>query len=240
MKSIHKYRRTILMIFLSTVLVLILLLVPRPILLVLWQTFLSQRLLIGLLLIFNLVALSLLFTSGQRVDEAIFIFFNLRSRRSQLLDFLMTLLTQIGSGWPVLLITAILYYLDYNRLAVELSLGTLTLWLTVETIKALADRSRPYLQLKETRIVGWKARGRSFPSGHTSQAFFLASFLLRYFQLDLAGAAGLYALAIIVGVTRIYVGVHYPRDVIGGALLGTGWGIIISLMDPLLAIRFPL
>ena len=146
MKSIHKYRRTILMIFLSTVLVLILLLVPRPILLVLWQTFLSQRLLIGLLLIFNLVALSLLFTSGQRVDEAIFIFFNLRSRRSQLLDFLMTLLTQIGSGWPVLLIAAILYYLDYNRLAVELSLGTLTLWLTVETIKALADRSRPYLQ----------------------------------------------------------------------------------------------
>src|SRR5690554_161248 len=133
MKSIHKYRRTILMIFLSTVLVLILLLVPRPILLVLWQTFLSQRLLIGLLLIFNLVALSLLFTSGQRVDEAIFIFFNLRSRRSQLLDFLMTLLTQIGSGWPVLLIAAILYYLDYNRLAVELSLGTLTLWLTVET-----------------------------------------------------------------------------------------------------------
>jgi len=36
----------------------------------------------------------------------------------------------------------------------------------------------------------------------------------------------------LIGFTRIYVGAHYPRDVIAGALLGTAWGVLAALVDP--------
>jgi len=41
----------------------------------------------------------------------------------------------------------------------------------------------------------------------------------------------IYLTAILVGFTRIYVGAHYPRDVIGGAILGSVWGMIGGLIE---------
>ena len=41
----------------------------------------------------------------------------------------------------------------------------------------------------------------------------------------------LYAVAALVGFTRIYVGAHYPRDVIAGIVLGSVWGILATLLD---------
>jgi membrane-associated phospholipid phosphatase len=41
----------------------------------------------------------------------------------------------------------------------------------------------------------------------------------------------LYAVAALVGITRIYVGAHYPRDVIAGVVLGSVWGILAMLVD---------
>jgi membrane-associated phospholipid phosphatase len=68
--------------------------------------------------------------------------------------------------------------------------------------------------------------GCSFPSGHTSQSFFMATFLLPYFHVNFLIVLAGYLLAFLVGITRIYVGMHYPRDVIGGAMLGTAWGLL--------------
>jgi membrane-associated phospholipid phosphatase len=56
--------------------------------------------------------------------------------------------------------------------------------------------------------------------------------LSHQFQLALGGAAALYAVAVLVGLTRVYVGAHYPRDVLGGAVLGSAWGILATLVDP--------
>ena len=41
----------------------------------------------------------------------------------------------------------------------------------------------------------------------------------------------LYAIALFVGVTRMYVGAHYPRDVLAGAILGSAWGLLGVLVD---------
>ncbi len=71
----------------------------------------------------------------------------------------------------------------------RVALGTLSLWLVVELIKVLAHRRRPYVRLPEARIVGRRAGGRSFPSGHTSQSFFVATLLTEALQLDLWVAA---------------------------------------------------
>ena len=130
------------------------------------------------------------------------------------------------------LIAGIFFVLSYRRLAVEIILGTLTLWLLVETIKALTDRARPFLDIVGARVIGWRERGRSFPSGHTTQTFFLVTLLMHRFQLGVGGTVILYAVAVLVGFTRMYVGAHYPRDVIGGAVLGSVWGVLAILVDP--------
>jgi membrane-associated phospholipid phosphatase len=47
----------------------------------------------------------------------------------------------------------------------------------------------------------------------------------------MGGSIGLYAIAAVVGFTRIYIGAHYPRDVIAGIVLGSVWGILAALLD---------
>jgi membrane-associated phospholipid phosphatase len=192
---------------------------------------LAQRSLITLLLVFSLLTLSLLWSVGQRLDTWIFLLFNLRGHHPFWLDRVMWTLTQIGNGVVGILLGIFLYFVGYQRLAFELLLGILTLWLAVEIVKAIVERSRPFLSLENTRIVGWRERGKSFPSGHTSQAFFMMTLLIQFFQPGTLITAMLLTTAALVGYTRIYVGAHYPRDVIGGAILGSVWGIFSALIQ---------
>ena len=193
--------------------------------------------LVGMLFLFALIAVSLVWSAGQRLDTWIFLFFNLRGYHPRWLDRVMWLATQVGNMLTAFLLAGLFFVLNTRSLAVEVILGTLTLWLLVETIKALTDRARPFLDLEGTRVIGWRERGRSFPSGHTAQTFFLVTVLSttplsHRFQLGLVGTVALYAVAVLVGFTRMYVGAHYPRDVIGGAVLGSVWGILATLVDP--------
>lgn len=191
----------------------------------------EQRSLVLLLLGFNLITLSLLWSSGQRLDTSIYLMFNLRGYHPLWLDRVMWALTQLGNGLIGLLLAASFYYLGQRHLAVELLLGILSLWLAVEMIKAIIERSRPFITLESSRVIGWRERGKSFPSGHSAQAFFMVTLLAHHFNTGPLLSAILYGLAAVVAFTRIYVGAHYPRDVIGGAILGSVWGLMISLIE---------
>jgi membrane-associated phospholipid phosphatase len=198
---------------------------------------LAQRFLLVLLLGFCLLTLSLLWSAGERMDARIFLYFNQHYLRSIYLDWFMVGVTQIGNGVVGLALSAVLYFWGDRRLGIELALGILTLWICVELIKSITARARPYFSLEQTQIVGWRERGRSFPSGHTAQTFFLATILVHFFQLGPIATLILFGGAALVGFTRIYVGVHYPRDVLAGAILGSVWGLLIILIDPFLAGR---
>lgn len=198
---------------------------------------LAQRQLFILLLSFNLLTLSLLLSAGQRLDTWVFLLFNLRGYHPLWLDRLMWGFTQIGNGAAGTLLGIFLYFANQQRLAVELLLGVMTLWLAVELTKAIVERSRPFLALEGTRVVGWRERGLSFPSGHTAQAFFMMTLLSHHFQAGPLLGSLMYGIAVVVAFTRIYVGAHYPRDVIGGAILGSVWGILIGLIEIHLSIR---
>jgi len=142
-----------------------------------------------------------------------------------------TRVEQLGSMLAAMIAALLLYALQYRRLAIEIVIGTLTLWLLVEIVKAISDRDRPFLTLVKARVIGWRERGDSFPSGHTTQVFFLTALLIHHFQFGLLVAVALYAVAALVGFTRIYVGAHYPRDVIAGIVLGSVWGLLAILVD---------
>ena len=228
------YRRLFLILILAAALAAFILLLPGEVRAALGRGLLSRRLYVGLILAFALLVLSLFWTAGQQLDAYIFLLFNLRGYHPRWLDYVMWVATQIGNGGFANLAAIILYLSGMRRLGIEILLGTLTLWLLVELIKTITGRARPFLTLKETRLVGRRAIGRTFPSGHTSQTFFLAAILVYFFQTPWWLSLILYLLASLVGFTRIYIGVHYPRDVMAGAILGTLWGLWVSLIDPFL------
>lgn len=225
-------RRPALLIGLLAALVILLVRMPAEARDLLWAGLIAQRALLSLLFVFMLVALSLVWSAGQRLDSRIFLFFNLSGYHAIWLDDLMWLITQLGNMLTAFASAAVLFGLGQRRLAMELVVGTISLWLFVETIKLLTDRARPFLVLETTRIIGRRESGRSFPSGHTSQIFFMAALLSHLLHPSLPVILGLYAIAMLVGFTRIYVGAHYPRDVMAGALLGSLWGILGALLDP--------
>jgi membrane-associated phospholipid phosphatase len=227
-----KYRHIIYLLSAIVGLLLFLEMLPLTMRATLYAGLRAQQALLRLLFFFSLIVLSLVWSAGQRLDTAIFSLLNIRGYRPKWLDNLMWITTQLGNFVTAALLTAIFYSLNNHRLAIEIILGTFTLWILVETIKALADRTRPFLTIVGARVIGWRERGLSFPSGHTAQTFFLVTLINRQFDLGTSGSLALYAIALLVGITRMYVGAHYPRDVIGGAILGTMWAVLLTQVDP--------
>jgi membrane-associated phospholipid phosphatase len=87
-------------------------------------------------------------------------------------------------------------------------------------LKYLVNRDRPYVTYPDLRPLG-SENSRSFPSGHTSSAFAIATSLsLNYPKWYVAVPA--FAWASATSYSRLYLGVHYPTDVLAGALIGGG------------------
>lgn len=87
-------------------------------------------------------------------------------------------------------------------------------------IKAISNKPRPH-EADSTLISLKNAKNSSFPSGHTSEAFATATSLTLITHKWYV-AVPAYAWASLVGYSRLYLGVHYPVDVIAGALVGSG------------------
>ena len=215
----------------SVSLVLLLKLMPHHEWSVLYSSFKENKLFVSMVVIFGLVAVSFVWSAGQRFDVWVFMYFNVYGKRPLWLDWIMICFTQFGNGAFSVVLALILSAFTERMLAYEIMLGTLTLWLVVEIMKVLFHRKRPFVKLLEYRIVGSRARGSSFPSGHTSQSFFLATFLFKYFHLSFFITLAVFTIALLVGITRMYLGMHFPRDVLGGAILGTAWGIFAVIIN---------
>ena len=84
--------------------------------------------------------------------------------------------------------------------------------------KLITDRPRPPLRTPDPAPLLHVPHTPSFPSGHAASSFACAATLARFAPRRVAVV--LYVLAALIAYSRVYVGVHYPLDVIGGALLG--------------------
>ncbi len=110
-------------------------------------------------------------------------------------------------------------------LAVAVVLGlVLTDQLSSQVLKPLVARTRPCFEVPGVDALVDQVNSRSFPSGHAANTFGAATL----FALILGGWWRLaYVPAILVSLSRVYIGVHYPLDVLAGAVLGLGVGFLI-------------
>ena len=130
---------------------------------------------------------------------------------------IITLFSEGGFFWIGL--TLLLLILPKTRkcgLAMVLALALDVLLCNV-IIKPLVARPRPYTYRPELELLVERLSDFSFPSGHTAIAFSGASALL--FSKNRLGWAAI-VLAALIGLSRLYLYVHYPTDVICGAALG--------------------
>ncbi|MDX5476432.1 MAG: phosphatase PAP2 family protein [Bacillaceae bacterium] len=97
----------------------------------------------------------------------------------------------------------------------------------VAIAKKIYPRRRPYLTLKEIYVTTKQLKDHSFPSGHTTATFSIITPFLMY---QPSWILILLPIAILVGVSRIYLGLHYPSDVLAGVLLGVLCGVVSFLL----------
>lgn len=94
----------------------------------------------------------------------------------------------------------------------------------VHSLKRLLSRERPYKIIEQLNTYGINLKDYSFPSGHTTATFSIATTIaLNIPKLSILA----FSIAIIVGVSRIYLGVHYPTDVVAGIFLGISTALLV-------------
>lgn len=144
-----------------------------------------------------------------------------RRSGSPALDRTVTATTDLGSMYAVVGTASVLAASGRRRLATDvLGVGTLA-WVVAQSGKTRVRRQRPYEADGVRRLIA-PPTGSSFPSGHAAVAVAVLSVLAEHAR---PGAAFVVRVAsAYVPVSRVYVGVHYPTDVVGGA----GLGLVLS------------
>lgn len=107
--------------------------------------------------------------------------------------------------------------------ALALIIGTL---ITNVAIKNVVARIRPYEVIQELELMIEKQKDFSFPSGHTCSSFASAFAIYRCKEVfPKKWRIAAMVLATLIALSRLYVGVHYPTDVLGGLIVGlfSGW-----------------
>jgi undecaprenyl-diphosphatase len=136
-------------------------------------------------------------------------------------NVVMPIISNAGENGLIWLLLALILYLTgpKNRRTSFLMLVALftSFVLGEEILKHIFQRPRPFLSLEGVNLLVAAPGSFSFPSGHTANAF-ASSLVIARKVPRLAWAVLL--LAVVIAFSRVYVGVHYPLDILGGGLLG--------------------
>lgn len=141
--------------------------------------------------------------------------------RQEWLDPVVKGFTHLGDSgflW-ILLCLALLLFPQTRRVGGAVAVALImSLICTNILLKPLVQRTRPWLVVEGLTALVAEHDMNSFPSGHTSAALAAAVACLGTLPKKWGGVV--LALAVLMGLSRLYVGVHYPSDVLAGALVG--------------------
>jgi undecaprenyl-diphosphatase len=199
---------------------------------------LTVQLVLGLLLSLGVIALfaniaeEVAEGESRRFDEMVLLWIHWYS--PGWLDEVMRFVTVLGDYWVVIPLLAVATYAFYRkgrtisaRLLVVSTVGGIVL---TTALKTVFQRDRP-----ELFDSGYSAAFYSFPSGHATIAVgfygtltLLVAWRLRGFRRWAVVSAGV-ALVLLIGFSRLYLGVHYPTDVLAGFLAAPVWISTIGL-----------
>ena len=143
---------------------------------------------------------------------------------------IMLVITMSGSIWMVTLVVAGLYTRQKIKLARFVAVLALATFGITELLKILVARPRPYIALNSVVSRDIMAAGMGYPSGHT--AIVTAIGLCLSFLLPKNIRWLVFVWIGLVGISRMYLGVHAPLDVVGGILLGTIVFLIAKITRP--------
>lgn len=169
-----------------------------------------------------------------QADRSVFLFFN-RTLSNGIFDKIFPFITE-PKNWLIVILIALIFFIIKEKkralgvIVVVLIAAALSDLIAYRIIKPLVGRFRPchpeYFVEGGRFLVGMK-RSFSFPSNHAMNMFTAAT-VFSFFYNKYAGY--FFGFAVLIGFSRIYVGVHYPLDVVGGAVFGMllGTGVYLS------------
>ncbi|MBB6215949.1 undecaprenyl-diphosphatase [Anaerosolibacter carboniphilus] len=146
--------------------------------------------------------------------------------KCSLLDRIIPMITGLGGAFFTITISLILALLGKGPLKIAgwQCLATLaTSHILVHYLKKVFTRPRPFLNLSDIHTFNTRLYDYSFPSGHTTAAFSIGLTLSILFPMI---APVFITLAVLIGMSRVYLGVHYPTDVFVGMMIGTFFSVI--------------
>lgn len=157
--------------------------------------------------------------------------------------YFFTCLGNAGIFW-ILLALALLTVLPkrYRKVGLTMAIALiLSLIMCNGVMKNFYHRVRPFVTdptLQETELYGIFAtiHDWSFPSGHTSASFAAAVAMFMWYKKEGTGAL---IIAALVSISRLYLTVHYPTDVLASLILGSLYGVIAYFITVALFNKFP-
>ncbi|MDR0267368.1 phosphatase PAP2 family protein [Paenibacillus sp.] len=165
------------------------------------------------------------------IDKKLFQYINGRLH-NRFLNFWLYYITHLGGATFAIAASVLIWFFgpsSWSTSGAQAAIALAVSHIPVAAAKKLYPRIRPYLALPGTRTFRNPLKDHSFPSGHTTAAFSLA------IPLILGHPEWIYLflpLSCLVGISRIYLGLHYPSDVLAGAVIGTSVAVATVALWP--------
>lgn len=136
-------------------------------------------------------------------------------------DRVFVTVTELGSLYAAGAAAASLFVTRRRGTAVRAFSATFVAWLLLQGMKKVVDRPRPLdADPDATRQLVARPNGMSWPSSHPAVLTAFTRVAARDLELGVASRGALTALDAMVAASRVYLGVHYPSDVLSGLLIG--------------------
>lgn len=147
--------------------------------------------------------------------------------KNKYLDIFMYKVTDLGGAIFSTLFSLVLLIFGNSKvklIAIEALVILFISQIIVQSLKKILGRERPYVIIEKLNTFGIDLSDYSFPSGHTTASFSIATTLALNIPIL---TVYVFIIASIIGISRIYLGVHYPTDVAAGIILGIGSALLV-------------